>query len=240
MQATKEQISALESLQNLDRKRIRAQLDLTKLPQPAAIEEISQRKAAVADKYNQIKELLDQVELKLQRYAEEDDDLAGRQREKQTDISQAGGDYRSIKSLTRDLEGIAKRRETLEFEMGKLDKRITEIKTVFTQAANALEALNSKEGTLRQAYEQQRSALEQTALAANQQRPQFTAVLSPELFDVYEEALARCGGIGVSRLDGDRCGACRSTIEPNRLLQVEREAPISRCPHCRRLLIIDR
>ena len=40
MQATKEQISALESLQNLDRKRIRAQLDLTKLPQPAAIEEI--------------------------------------------------------------------------------------------------------------------------------------------------------------------------------------------------------
>ena len=80
MQAPKEQISALESLQNLDRKRIRAQLDLTKLPQPAAIEEISQRKAAVADKYNQIKELLDQAELKLQRYAEEDDDLAGRQR----------------------------------------------------------------------------------------------------------------------------------------------------------------
>lgn len=238
MHATPQQIETLDELQEIDRRRLNASSALDALPQRDEALATRKKRDEVAAKLAKIEALYASAESEMARFDEEDGHLAEKQKVTQEKIDESKGDYRSVSSLTRDLEGMLKRRETLEFEMNKVDVKMTEIAKVRSQARTAVERLEARERSLVESYRNEGARLLEQMKKDDAARTKVAAGLTAELTAAYEEAVRRCGGVGVAHLDGSRCGACRNAIEPNRLLQIKRDAPISECPHCHRLLVI--
>lgn len=239
MQANDQQIDALRKLQEADRIRLQSMLALEKLPQPAQAKEIRQKLEAVVAKLAQVQKLHDESSNRLDQLLHEDEDLASKQAQVQESIDEAQGDYRIVTSLTRDLEGMAKRRETVAFEMDKIESRIKEVDVVLGQAMEARDALVRKEEDLAAAYRKEGGDLKATAEAAMGQRGELAKTIPEDVLADYERVLAKCGGIALTSLDGDRCGACRSVLDPNRMLQVRKDAPLAHCPHCGRIIVVE-
>ena len=240
MNATPEQIDALVKLQELDRTALMSKHQMDDLPERREIVQVRTKRAEVKEKAEKIEKLYREAERALESLNEEDEHQAERQKATQAKIDEAKGDYRSVTSLTRDLEGMAKRRETLEFEMNKADAKLGEVSKVRDQAVRAAGQLEAREAKLMGAYRDKGLALQAKIDEARTERVGVSKALPEPILKAYEETSRRCGGVAVSRLEDNRCSACRSVIESNRLLQVKRDAPISKCPSCGRMMVIDR
>lgn len=239
MEATPEQISLLQQLQEHDRRRLRAKLALENLPQPAKIAAVRSKREAVQAKFDQIETLRQRQDEALEHIGDEDAQLVERQKETQAKIDELQGDYRSVNSLTRDLEGIAKRRETLEFESTNIMGKLDEISVLASKVAAALEQLSAQEAKLSDSYGEKAVELKRIMEDEGQAALRVASDLPRNLLAWYRDAARLHGGIGIALLEEGRCGACRNAIEENRLLQIRREAPLSTCPHCGRILIVE-
>ncbi len=239
MKATPEQIKTLDALQEVDRQRIKAKRELTNLPQKEAIEQLREKRRELAEKTLQLDALLESAEKALSALNEEDEQIVQKEAATQLKIDEAQGDYRSVTSLTRDLEGMQKRRETLEFEMNKADAKLCQVKTVCDKAHAAERVLADKETAAIGEMNAHVSDLQSVIDSQTAARESLAANLPEEMIDAYDRAVKRCGGVGVSHLRDGMCSACRHGIDNNRLLQLRVDAPIAQCPACHRLLVIE-
>ena len=73
---------------------------------------------------------------------------------------------------------------------------------------------------------------------AEAEHKQLAETLNAELCRAYERSCHECGGIGVAELVDGSCSACRSAFDSTRISRIKQDAPVSRCPSCRRLLIV--
>ena len=238
MQANVEQLAILRKLQEADRIRRQAENQLASLPHKQQVLDGRSKRKEVQAKLDQIDQLLASARHEAQKIADEDERLSIRQVELQDKIDQAQGDYRSVTTLTRDLEGAAKRRETLEFQAGKAADRIAEVQKVRDSAQAALDQIDARERNLVADYQAKTEELMRAAQLALSQRASLESQVPEDVLEAYQAALEKCDGVGLAELKGGKCSACRSTIDPNRLLQIKREAPLSSCPQCARLLIV--
>lgn len=239
MDATPAQIDALRKLQELDRTRIQAASALTKLPQPAQAAEIRKKLEALAVKIGQVRSLRDDVVAQINAINDEDERLVVKQQQTQAEIEQSSDDYRKVATLTRDLEGAAKRRETLEFELGKATTKLDEIEALLAQALAGRDALAQQEQTLAEDYRHAGGALKAQMEAALSVRDAFLAQLPQPVASDYQRVLDKCGGVALAEVNGSSCSACRSLIDANRALQMKKEAPLSHCPSCGRIVILE-
>lgn len=238
MQATAEQIKALEELQAIDRVRLQAQFELDELKKDGKADELRAKREEIEQKRDQVEALYQREADQLERYKQEDEHLAFQQKETQARIDEAGGDYRSLTSLTRDLEGAAKRRETIEFESKKVKQKADQIAELRDKADKAVADLQKQEDDLNAKAQEKAAELEKTVSEKQAERDAKKGAVPAKLLKLYETALKRCGGVAVAHLSDGRCDTCRSPLEQNRLLQVKKEAPLSTCPRCHRLLIV--
>lgn len=239
MDATPQQLDALRALQEADRQRVQAELAITKLPQPAQAAEIRKKLEEVVKKIAQVQKLQNEVNTAIVRFTTEDEGLIAKQEATQNKIEEAQGDYRSVTSLSRELEGMAKRRETIAFELGKLQTRKNEIDTVLNQALQARNTLASQEAKLAAEYKSEGLSLKETILEMQTKREPLLQSLPDNLVHEYERVLKNCGGVALATIVDNSCSICRSTIDPNRKLQMLKEAPLSHCPSCGRLIIVN-
>lgn len=239
MQASPSQIETLVQLQELDRARIQAELQLKEMPHRAHVLEGRQKRKEVQAKFDQVSALLAEAKAARQKLLDEDERLVVKQQETQEKINEESEDYRKVTALTRELETMHKRRETLEFQGKGAEERVHEIQKVYDSASAALEALAKREEELVADYQAKTDELTVQAKQNLEQRRDLITSLPEDIVLAYEEALKKCGGIGLAHLRDQKCSACRSTIDANRLLQIKKEAPLSSCPSCKRLLIVE-
>ena len=60
----------------------------------------------------------------------------------------------------------------------------------------------------------------------------------PQLLAQYEAARESKGGVGVGRLDGDSCSACRMSLPAERISELAAGPDVGVCPHCHRLIVV--
>lgn len=238
MKATEEQLALLLSMQDADRRRFSAKLEKERVPGLDKISAIRAKITEIQSTYQKLSALLSQTKQSVIRYTEEDSEL--RQKATHTDrkIQEAKGDYRAVASLTRDLEGIHKRREVLEEKLLELEGTCDEISRMIAKAQDALSKYIEQENALSDAYNAKLREIDAQIDEAMRERNDLSQRLPVEIADAYDQAVRECGGIGISVLTQERCSACRNTFDHNRLLKVQKEAPLSKCPFCKRLLIV--
>lgn len=233
-----EDVQPLLVLQQIDLEILHKQKQLDALPQRTRIAEARRKKAQIAEKGAQVETLRAGVERELEHQRFEDAQLAEKQERTQAKISESSGDYRSVEALTKELDGFSKRRTALAEKIGELKTRKAQVEAVDAQVKAALATLDAQEREATESFKAEGGSLTEDIAKAKASRAQLAAKLDADVLARYEKTAKRLAGVGVARLDGRHCSACRSQIEDNRMPQIRREAPLSTCPHCGRLLVV--
>ncbi len=239
MDITHDDIVALIQLQQLDLELMRQRKELDELPQRAVILEARQKKAAIAEKQAKVAGLKRDVSRKVTRINDEDSSLAKKQQGTEAAIAAAKGEYRNVEARTKELASITRRREDIASDLDKVLEELARIEDLEAQITLALEDIDAREQAAVASFKEQGGALKLAIMKQEAERERMVAGLGKQVVSAYQKAAARSGGVAIGRLDGARCGVCRTGIEGGRLIELKAQAPLGTCPNCKRLLIIE-
>lgn len=238
MKATGENLAALLQMQQIDMEIIRLNKEFSELPQRKVIVAAREKRRIVEEKHEKVQAMRETAEQKLSRVSDEDASLAEKQRAAQEAVEGSRGNYRNVEARTKEMNGYAKRRATLEGELDKLGEELAKIQEVESQMATLLTSLDRQEKEATETFRTQGGALKNDIARFEAQKAHIAASLPADLADSYEKIAARSGGVAVARLLDGKCGACRMPIEGGRLIDLKSQAPLGVCPNCKRLLIV--
>lgn len=237
MQVTDEDISTLIELQHNDMKLLRVQKEIADLPQRKTIVAARKKIKAIEEKQEAVGKLRAKAEEKLAKISEEDGKLAAKQDAAQKAIDGASG-YRDVEAHTREMDGFAKRRATLEEDLAAVDAELDKVSAVEKQISTALDQLREAESAATAEFQAQGGELKKQEAAFAAAHEKISAGLPAALKERYDRAARHCGGVAVALLRDNACGACRAPIEQGRLIDIKAHAPLGECPNCKRLLIV--
>ena len=228
MHVDTDDLATLLKMQHLDLEAMRDKKKLEELPQRAVILEARSKKKAIEQKRAQLDALHAKADAQLSRIDDEDRSLSEKQRQVQSEIDAVRGDYRGVEARTKELNGFAKRRNTLEADLTAVgDELISEAQHTRDEAEAT--AAFVKEG----------GALKDALARIEAERAMLASSLPADLLDAYKKTAARTGGVAVGRLQGSNCGVCRMAIEGGRLIDMKGQGNVAPCPQCGRLLILE-
>ena len=239
MQVDTEDLATLLQIQQKDRDIAQAQRELHDLPQRAAILDARKKRREVEAKRDQLEELHVKADEKLSRISDEDEQLAEKQKRVQEEIDSSRSSFRGIPALTKELEGYAKRRNTLEEDMAAATEEVDKIEALQAQVQKMLADLDAREAEATDAFVKEGGRLKREEAESQAERDRLAAQMPADLMARYEKILVRCGGVALGFLKGSSCGVCRSTIEHGRLVDLKSSGNLVICPSCGRLLIVE-
>lgn len=238
MQATPEEIEILYRVQTADLDIKRLNKELEELPQRKVILDARQKRAAVEAKRGQIAKLRKEAARKLTRINDEDASLEKKENGVQAAIEAAGDDYRNAEARTKELNGIFKRRSELAESRASAEAELSKIRALDEQVAAALDDLDAAEHEATESFKAEGTQLMQAISQAKAAHARLVAELSPEVAGFFAKTAKMFDTVSIATLEGGACSVCRARIEPGRLIELNREAPLTNCPSCKRILVI--
>lgn len=237
MEATREDIEGLFELQRIDLEIKRLNKELDDLPQRAIIMAAREKKVAIEAKAEQVAELKRATSRKITRIDDEDASLAKKEAGVQAAIDAAHGDFRNVEARSKELASIVRRRATIAEDRAAVSAELDKINAMEAQIGAALDDLAAKERQAIDSFQKQGGDLKLAIAKLEAARGQVVPKIDADLVRSYDKAAAR-SGVAIAVLDGNRCGACRVTIDGGRLIDLKSQAPLGSCPSCKRLLVI--
>jgi uncharacterized protein len=229
--------SALLELQSLDIEIIRAGKRLEGLPERQEILKNRAQQREVKAMREKAELLQSKLRSELKARQDEIAMLSEKLEHEQKRIMETA-DHRQVQSLTREMDGLKRRRDKLEMESLQYMERADKADGQVAKIDEALEGLVAKESDAVKRFQQLGGQIQDEVAALEAKRAGLAAKLSPELLSAYESARESKGGVGAGRLDGDTCSACRMSLPSQRLKSLVEGPDIGVCPQCRRLLVV--
>lgn len=238
MQVETEVLALLLALQETDMQAYRLNKQVEELPQRAVISDCRKKKQALQQKLDALAQMKEKAEARLAAIDEEDAKLAEKQQRLQQEIDQFKGDFRSVEARTKDLEGAAKRRATLEEQLDQAVAELDKVESVLRQATGMFEDLDAQEKAATAEFVERGTALKNQIARVQVERSSLAQRMPADVVTEYQKAAARSNGVAVSRLTDGFCSACRAAIDAGRLASLKREGNVAPCPNCKRMLIL--
>lgn len=239
MQVTPEEIDALYEVQAIDLDTSKLEKQLDGLPQRQVILQARQKREAVNGKLSQIGDLKKEAMKKLNRINDEDASLQKKEAGVQAAIEAAGNDFRNAESRTKELDGIFRRRNELSGMREEVSTELSKIKALEAQVNVALEELDASESKATESFKSEGTAIMKSMAENKAKREAILGQVSSDVERLYSKTSDLFDTVFIGKLEGSACSVCRAKIEPGRLISIMNEAPLSTCPNCKRLLIID-
>lgn len=239
MQAKQDDLERLLEAQGFDLKIINLNKQLAGLPHPARIMDARKKRQELAKKADQVQALKKESAKKLTRIADEDASLEKKQNGVQAAIDSVQGDYRNVEARTKELAGIAKRREKIAGDRADAESELAKISALEARIEAAIADVDRMEDQATAGYREQGAAIQEQMADLVAKRDALLAQCDAALVQDYRKIADRLGSIAIGCLEGDRCSVCRSSIEGGRLIDLRNQAPLGTCPSCTRLLIIE-
>ena len=232
-------INSLRSLSEVDLALHNSQKAAAELPQRAELEAILAKKKAIREKYTQISKLAAALDKQIARFEREIDLLQERMGQAQEKIVESGDDFRAVDSITKDLNAMNEQME--ELENGQLDaeSKKQSIEVMFDQIDLALKSLLDKEKEVKASLDAEVATIKEFAISRQGMRKEAGAGIPAEVLNLYQKTLKKCGGVAVCELKENACSACRTEFEVAKLHSIKDEAPLTVCPTCGRLMIVE-
>lgn len=150
----------------------------------------------------------------------------------------ATADHRAVQAISREMDGLKRRRDKLEMEtlqfVERVDKASAQVATVEAHLAKLAE----QETALTDRFKQVGGEVQAEITRLKKERDKLVADIKPETLERYEAVRASRGGIGVGKLDGSTCTACRMELPAERVRELSSGPDIATCPQCRRLIVV--
>lgn len=239
MQATPFDIESLLAAQQADFDIMHLSRELEELPQRAVILSCRQKRDAMNAKISKVEAVKKETEKKRTRVKDEDASLQKKENGVQAAIEAAGTDYRNAEARTKELDGIFRRRQTISEELAQLDVELARIHELEGQARAALQDIDAAEADATEAFKREGGRLKASIADAERRKEQHLSSVTSELSDAYRITSEHLGTVVIGRLEEGRCGVCRAAIDPGRQIELRNQAPVTFCPICKRLLIVE-
>ncbi|MGI6217309.1 MAG: zinc ribbon domain-containing protein [Coriobacteriales bacterium] len=230
---------ALVKLQDIDLEKLRLKKKLEDMPQAATLEKIENKIEEVTGKSRQISAMRSSCEVEMQKLADEDENLIGRADELQGNV-EATSDFRAIDRYSKELEGIAKRRNKVEFEHDKLVERANKISSVEEQVADAMSKLEAQKEKYQKQIDEIKEEVESGIEKLDAEYDDMKSKVSQGVLEKYEHIRDAKNGIAVGVLQGSHCSVCRVEFPEGKLMQLHSGPTITTCPQCHRILIVEK
>lgn len=240
MEATSEQIIALTKLQHIDLERVRLNRELDELPQKQQILDVRNKQAVIQQKLEAIEGMRKDAETKLAHAQGEDADIERRQSLAQSLMSQADQDYRMVSAHAKELDGFAERREVLAEEILGLFAKLEQIQKLESEIAGMTAALAEKEQALIESYRKDGGEILRAISSFDAEREQLCQIVGEQILGQYERIAKSKQGVALAYLNENACNTCRSKFDSSRVLGLRQEAPLTICPQCGRLMVVDK
>ncbi len=238
MECSAENLELLEELNALDFTILNLQRTFDTLPQRQAILKARQTLADLRSRKTGADELVAKAKAKVDKAVAEDESLAQKEAEIQALLNDKATGYRDVEARTKELAGIAKRRETINHQLIGYRAELAKVQAVADKVSAAVAQIEAGEAAQVADFKAQGTDLMAKIANAKADRAKFAPNLPADLLQMYEKTAQRCGGVGLAHLDGHACSVCRASIDEAHLYQLRYEAPLSACPHCKRLMIV--
>ncbi|MDO4501849.1 MAG: hypothetical protein Q4D06_01585 [Coriobacteriia bacterium] len=238
MEAPSEQISLLLNLQQVDMTYLQTKKRFEELPQRAQILQIRQKQDEIAKKAQQVLAMREQAEKKIAGIEDEDQRLAEKIASIQKAIDEGTGDYRNLEAATKEMNGQTARREELVAELEVANANLEKVLAVARQVAAASDKLGQQENAAIESFRKEGTDLQQQMARLEAERKEVEALVEPGLLEEFRKTAKACAGVGIGVLSEDRCGICRQPIQESRMVELRSQAPLGRCPHCKRMLVV--
>ena len=229
--------ASLLELQRLDLEIAHGKKRLEELPEKQAILDVRHKLRDVSALRHKADVLLAKLGSDLKAHQDEIESLTAKMDTEQAKVMSTA-DHREVASLTREMDGLRRRRDKLEMEsLGLMDRS----EKATAQAATidaALVQLTEKEAAAIEQYKSVGGALQSETAGLEAQRTALGKALPADTLAEYESVRASKGGVAVGRLDGDSCSACRMSLPAERIRELNAGPDVAICPHCHRLIVV--
>jgi predicted nucleic acid-binding Zn-ribbon protein len=229
--------ASLLELQRLDLEILHGKKRLEELPEKQAILDVRHKLRDVSALRHKAELLVGKLGSDLKAHQDEIASLTAKIDEEQAKVMSTA-DHRQITSLTREMDGLRRRRDKLEMESLGLMDRVEKATAQTATIDAAIVQLTEKEAAAIAQYKAVGGALQNETAALEVERGKLSESLDSELLGDYEALRESKGGVGVGRLDGDTCSACRMSLPAERIRELNAGPDVAVCPHCHRLIVV--
>ena len=231
----RDQVRALESLQELDFKIEQIKKSRVALPSKLkTIEEGFQRaKLAVDTKRNQLVELE-----KIERQAKAGMELNQERLNRASTKLEAVHNSNEYNAANKEIDQLKKMNSNLEAQLAKCVADLETERKALTDLEAALELKSSEREAQIQAGNDENSKLNRDIETLISQRVPFTEKVEKRILAQYDRIRAGRGGVGIVPTVSGRCSGCNMMVPPQLYNQIQRGAELHQCPSCNRLLFI--
>lgn len=231
------QAASLVELQRLDLEIVHGKKRLEELPEKQAILDVRHKVRDVSALRQKAGVLVGKLGADLKAHQDEIDSLTVKIDAEQVKVMTTA-DHRQVVSLTREMDGLRRRRDKLEMESLGLMERIEKATAQTATIDAALETLTEREGAAIEQYKSVGGALQNETATLESERRALADSLDAGTLAEYDAVRGSKGGVGVGRLDGDTCSACRMSLPAERISELTSGPDVSVCPHCHRLIVV--
>jgi predicted nucleic acid-binding Zn-ribbon protein len=231
------QAASLLELQRLDLEIVHGKKRLEELPEKQAILDVRHKLRDVSALRHKAGLLLGKLGADLKAHQDEIESLTVKIDAEQAKVMTTT-DHRQVASLTREMDGLRRRRDKLEMESLGLMDRIEKATAQTATIDAAVEQLTEREAAAIALYRSVGGALQTETAGLEAERLALAGSLDRETLAKYETIRESKGGVGVGRLDGDSCSACRMSLPAERIRELSSGPDVAICPHCHRLIVV--
>lgn len=235
-------LQQLLDLQRTDSRLARLDHLLNELPEQRELEEVEAERRAVGDQRDARQLELERANAELRKLEREVDQLGQRREAEQ--VRMYGGDIHNAKEL-----------QSLRAEITSIERRISEHEDQMLEVLERIETAENEAAELDRRGAELDARIAELAAARDDaaashlaelgelkvQRDRDRETVDPSLLTRYDAVRERQGGgVAVGELVEGMCTACRLQLPLAEVNELRSGPPLSTCPQCRRLLVVDR
>lgn len=234
-----ERTQALLELQDVDLEILRTEKRLDEMPEKRSILETRKKTREVTELRAKAEVLVSRLGAAVSKHEDECSMLDTKIAEEQAKLM--SGDVTNPKEvvhITREMDALKRRKDKLEMEEIELMERVEKAKGQVEKVDAALGQLAAKESALTDQFKSKGSEMMAEIEALRKRRDQLAGIVDAKTLETYESLRASKSGVGVGRLDGVMCTACRMDLPAERVAALKSGPDIATCPQCHRLIVV--
>ncbi len=228
----RDQISALEALQQLDLELGVLEDDLEKYPQKISrlneeIEDIKNSLAKAKEEFNQLRKKKTERELEL---------AGNKDKIKKTEVKLFEiKTYKEYEALQKELSEVKRINADLEENIIKEMETLEELEALVKEKDNALSERTKEYENAINGYNLEINELKKAYETKNQEKKKLASLINPDALSLYER-IRRRNGVVLVQARNELCTGCNMNIPPQLFNEVLTSTRMIQCPNCHRIL----
>jgi hypothetical protein len=228
----RDQITALEELQQLDLELEELEDHLEKYPQQ--VSRFNEEIENIKNSLTKAKEELNQIR---KRKMESELELAGNKdkiKKAETKLFEIKT-YREYEALQKEISDVKKVNADLEEDIIKDMEILEELEAQVKEKENTLDEKEKDYEKVINGYNLEISEIKKAYETKKQEKKRVASIVKPEVLTLYER-IRRRNGVAIVRARNEVCTGCNMNIPPQLFNEVLTSKRMIQCPNCHRIL----